>query len=356
MSGVSRSRWAAIGAAVAVTLGAGGLTIASASSAPSSFVSITPVRVLDTRTGVGLSDSFVSPTGRTVQLTGTVPTASGPAVVVPAGATAVVLNVTAVLPQADGFISVRPDGTPGAPETSSLNFTAGAIVPNSVTVALSDGGAIDVVYDAFGAVGPTTDILIDVTGYYTTAAGTGAGEPGPQGPAGETGPAGPRGPAGETGPQGPAGETGPEGPAGERGVSAWDEIPSGVTVTGFERWDYMSTGTGGSFGYSVALPAKAPVALTDTDVNFSTVNFETGEDDSPLIGDGDETCDGTAAAPTAPPGKVCVYLRFPQSVTNLRGFASTELSDQSFEVRWTGAAGGLNQNQFVLVTWAYTAP
>ena len=348
MSGVSRSRWAAIGAAVAVTLGAGGLTIASASSAPSSFVSITPVRVLDTRTGVGLSGPFESPTGRTVQLTGTVPTASEPAVVVPAGATAVVLNVTAVLPQADGFISVRPDGTPGAPETSSLNFPAGAIVPNSVTVALSDGGAIDVVYDAFGAVGPTTDILIDVTGYYTTAAGTGAGEPGPQGPAGETGPAGPRGPAGETGPQGPAGETGPEGPAGERGVSAWDEIPSGVTVTGFERWDYISPGGAGSYGYSVALPAKAPVALTDTDVNFST-----GSGDSPLIGDGDESCTGTSEAPTAPAGKVCLYLVTHQNVTNLRGAAGVELSNQSFEVRWGGV--GAN-NQFVLVTWAYTAP
>ncbi|TVR21499.1 MAG: hypothetical protein EA389_14940 [Ilumatobacter sp.] len=111
----------------------------------------------------------------------------------------------------------------------------------------------------------------------------------------------------------------------------------------------------GTYGRSVALPAKARDALTDADVNFSTVNFETGLDDPAAIGDGDPSCDGTAAAPTAPPGKVCVYLRIAQNVTDLAGFANTELEDQGFEVRWRGVAE-TSGNAFVLVTWAYTAP
>ena len=58
--GLWRSRWAAIGAAVAVTFGAGGLFAANAASPESSTVSIAPVRVLDTRTDVGLAGPFVS--------------------------------------------------------------------------------------------------------------------------------------------------------------------------------------------------------------------------------------------------------------------------------------------------------
>lgn len=196
-----RSRWAAIGAAVSVALGAGGLGLVAATGEPSSFVAVTPARILDTRVDLGLTGPFVSPQGRSLQVTGEVPTANGTATVVPPGATGVVLNVTAVLPEADGFMSVRPGGTPGAPTTSNLNFTAGQIVPNSVTVALPVSGAIDIVYDAFAIAGPTSDVLVDVTGFYVAG---GAGAPGPQGPAGPTGP---QGPAGATGPQGPAGPT-----------------------------------------------------------------------------------------------------------------------------------------------------
>src|SRR5262245_39870633 len=48
-----RGRWSALGAAVAVTLGFGGLLTASAagSTGASSFVPITPCRLLDTRAG-----------------------------------------------------------------------------------------------------------------------------------------------------------------------------------------------------------------------------------------------------------------------------------------------------------------
>jgi hypothetical protein len=194
---LARTRWAAIGAAVAVAIGAGAAVHqVSADSRTSAVVTITPVRVVDTRSGIGLSGPLVSAMGREVTITGPIPVTSGPdRVVVPEGATGVILNVTVVGPSAAGFVSVRPAGTPGPPATSSLNFGADAIVPNAVTVALgTDGktGRIEVTYDAFGAAGPTTDLLIDVVGFLVDG-GTGAA--GPKGDMGDTGQAGPAGSA-----------------------------------------------------------------------------------------------------------------------------------------------------------------
>jgi hypothetical protein len=164
-----RSRWAAIGAAVAVSLGAGGFFIAEAASGPeSNMVMIDPVRIMDTRdpVNVGLPGPFVSPIAQKLQVTGSVPTTSGAAqTVVPAGATGVLLNVTAVGASADGFISIRPGDAAGPPATSSLNVTAGVTVPNAVQVALPTTGKIDITWDALGVAGPTTDILIDVVAY-----------------------------------------------------------------------------------------------------------------------------------------------------------------------------------------------
>jgi hypothetical protein len=170
-----RSRWAAIGAAVAVSLGAGGMFVTHAAPGPaeSTIVSVTPERILDTRDPVnlGLVGPFVSAVGQKLQVTGSIPTATGTKVVVPTGATGVLLNVTSVGSTANGFISVRPGDATGVPSTSSLNVNAGDIVPNSVQVGMPTAGAnagkIDITWDAFGVAGPRTDILIDVVGYTT---------------------------------------------------------------------------------------------------------------------------------------------------------------------------------------------
>jgi hypothetical protein len=156
-----RSRWAAIGAAVAVALGGGGAFLASAApSAPSSVITVDPVRILDTRNGIGLQGQFRSPDARKLQVAGST---------VPAGATGVLLNVTVVGPTAAGFLSVRPGNATGAPSTSSLNFPAGATVANSVQVALPtsgpNAGQVDITYDALGVRGPVTHVLADVVGY-----------------------------------------------------------------------------------------------------------------------------------------------------------------------------------------------
>ncbi len=167
-----RSRWAAFGAAVAVSLGAGGLLVADAADGPRSDVVLTdPVRILDTRDGhdIGLAGPFVSPVAQKLQVAGPIALPGGTRTVVPAGATGVLLNVTAVGPTANGFISVRPGDAAGPPKTSSLNVTTGSAVPNAVTVALPTTGAhagrIDITWDALGRSGPTTDILVDVVGY-----------------------------------------------------------------------------------------------------------------------------------------------------------------------------------------------
>ncbi len=167
-----RSRWAAIGAAVAVTFGAGGLVAVNAAGGVDSTTVLTdPVRVLDSRNplDVGLAGPFASRVSQKLQVTGSIPTTTGTKTVVPTGATGVLLNVTAVNPTASGFISIRPGDATGLPSTSSLNVNAGQVVSNAVLVALpttgTNGGQIDITYDAYGTTGPTTDILIDVVGY-----------------------------------------------------------------------------------------------------------------------------------------------------------------------------------------------
>jgi hypothetical protein len=138
----------------------------------------------------------------------------------------VLLNVTVVKPTSGGFLSVRPGDAAGSPTTSSLNFAAGAVVPNAVQVGLPTAGAnsgqIDVTFSARGTAGPTTDILIDVVGYLIEDV---SGPAGPQGPAGETGPAGPQGEAGPAGPIGSQGPPGVDGAPGLPGADGADGAP-----------------------------------------------------------------------------------------------------------------------------------
>jgi hypothetical protein len=171
-----RIRWAAIGAAVAVSLGGGVTLFAQAGAAPASsstFVAVSPVRVLDTRKDVVLWEGpFATGVPHDVKVTGSIPTSAGAQTVMPVGATGVVLNVTVVNSTADGFVSVRPADAVDAPKTSNINFEAGKTVANSITVNLptsgTDAGTFEVWFDSMGVAGATADILVDVTGYYTS--------------------------------------------------------------------------------------------------------------------------------------------------------------------------------------------
>lgn len=184
-----RSRWAAIGAAIAVALGGGVVMVARAAESPSptSFVPVVPCRLMDTR------DPGVGP--RTVPL-GAAETYS--AVVwgtngyctIPTAAVAVSLNVTAVNGTAKSFLTVFPTDKE-RPTASSLNWLAGAgPTPNAVTVALSADGRVSFFNNA-----GTVNVIADIVGYYQLQA---AGPPGPEGPAGPEGPTGPAGPGGKS--------------------------------------------------------------------------------------------------------------------------------------------------------------
>ena len=171
-----RIRWAAIGAAVAVSLGGGVTLFAQAGAVPatsSTFVAVSPVRVLDTRDAVVLwAGPFVTGVPHDVKVTGSIPTSSGTQTVMPAGSTGVVLNVTVLNSTADGFVSVRPADAADAPKTSNINFEARKTVANSITVNLptsgTEAGTFEVWFDSMGVAGATADILVDVTGYYTS--------------------------------------------------------------------------------------------------------------------------------------------------------------------------------------------
>ncbi len=81
---------------------------------------------------------------------------------VPAGATGLVLNVTAIAGSVNGYLSVSP-GASGFSGTSTLNWTAnGAVVANGVTVGAGAGATIDVTIGGGG----TADFIVDVMGFY----------------------------------------------------------------------------------------------------------------------------------------------------------------------------------------------
>ena len=167
-----RTRWAAIGAACAVTLGGGtfGIVQASVSSGDRAiYVPITPVRVLDTRSDVGVA-SIQDATPALLTVTGNIATTDGQQNVVPTGASSVVINVTAINPTSDGFVSLRPANATGAPSVSTLNVTVGGTFPNGATITLptsgGSAGQVQIWYEAYAATGGTTDLLIDVVGYY----------------------------------------------------------------------------------------------------------------------------------------------------------------------------------------------
>ena len=77
---------------------------------------------------------------------------------VPATAKSVAVNLTAINPAAVGFATVFPCGEP-VPLASTLNFTAGSIVPNAAMVKVGAGGAVCVFSNV------ETDLVLDVNGY-----------------------------------------------------------------------------------------------------------------------------------------------------------------------------------------------
>ena len=139
------------------------LTADAVSSGESAFVPITPCRLFDTRPGSTNVGPLSTPLGAnsttTIQVTGNNGSCS-----IPAGATAVSINLTGASPSASTNLRIFPANAT-VPTASVLNMTAGqAPVPNKVDVQLSPAGAV-AIYNEFG----TIHVIGDVMGYYLHA-------------------------------------------------------------------------------------------------------------------------------------------------------------------------------------------
>jgi hypothetical protein len=122
----------------------------------STFVPVTPARLLDSRFGIGLSGPFSRNAPRSWQVAGL----GG----VPAGASAVTGNFTVTGSTGPGFALLGPDGQIDPP-SSTINFPVGDNRANGVTVALSASGSLSATYSSPTA-GATTHFIFDVTGYF----------------------------------------------------------------------------------------------------------------------------------------------------------------------------------------------
>ncbi|MFI7486946.1 choice-of-anchor D domain-containing protein [Micromonospora echinaurantiaca] len=132
------------------------LTLNGVVGARGTYYPLTPVRIMDTRTGNGAPKAKLGPNG-TVNLQVT-----GRGGVPPAGVGAVVLNVTVAEPTASSYLTVYPAGQ-AKPTASSLNFGKGWIRSNSVTVAVGAGGKVAITNYA-----GSTHAIVDVVGYYAS--------------------------------------------------------------------------------------------------------------------------------------------------------------------------------------------
>jgi hypothetical protein len=120
------------------------------------FHPIQPVRLADTRTGLGLPGGpLLAGTTRSLVVAG----AGG----IPSNATAAALNVTAVGPTAVSNVRAFPTHAGSVPVVSNLNVVPGKDEPNMVLARTGDGGAVSV----FNQTG-TLDAVVDAYGWFQT--------------------------------------------------------------------------------------------------------------------------------------------------------------------------------------------
>lgn len=145
---------------------AGGRTATTStvfSTRGSGLVPFGPTRVLDTRTGTGQGGVV-----RKIDPFGSIRLAVGGQGGIPAGVTAVAMNLTATNPTQSGYITGHPAGQP-RPLASTVNFVAGQTVPNMAILPVAADGRVDFYNGSPG----TTDLIADVTAYFVKAPSAG---------------------------------------------------------------------------------------------------------------------------------------------------------------------------------------
>jgi hypothetical protein len=122
------------------------------------YLAVSPARLLDSRSGIGLGAAGRFERGGVRKLA--VAGRGG----VPANARAAVLNVTVTDPAGPGFVSVMPSGGALPPSTSTVNVErAGQTRANLAVVPLGPDGGVTVFSDM------PAHVLADVTGYVTAS-------------------------------------------------------------------------------------------------------------------------------------------------------------------------------------------
>ena len=326
-----RSRWAAIGAAVAVTVGAGGMLQASAAeneagTSPALFVATTPCRLIDTRPGSETVGARSVPLSAAETFTTSVIGTNGNCTI-PTDAEAVVMNVTAVDQTKSSYLTVFEAGVT-RPLASNLNWSSPADqIANAVTSAVSESGEL-----SFYNLAGTTNIVVDAVGYYTAAPlgdyytkaevdaliaanPVGVGPVGPQGPNGAVGP---QGPAGDDGTDGAPGLPGPQGIPGIAGAPGADGAPGSGVVAHFQ----------------LSSAANVP---NDTSVLFNTVRITTPG--SPTLFPGGQVAIQTSGlyriafdVPVIEPGQLTIVVNGVAilDTTSGRATGTTTISGDSF--------------------------
>lgn len=126
------------------------------------YTAVNPVRLLDSRPGVlGASEGDFGVDGRTTPIPSNASMRMSVRGIagVPADATAVVLNLTAVAPTAAAHLTVYPNGV--RPATSNVNFARGETVAVNVTATVAADGKVTI-YNAAGS----THVVVDLAGWY----------------------------------------------------------------------------------------------------------------------------------------------------------------------------------------------
>jgi hypothetical protein len=120
-----------------------------------------PVRLVDTRGGQSACSTPNAPIrGGTALQT----VATGNCTGIPGTAAAIIGNGTVVADAGGGpgFVTFYPSDK-ALPLASNLNYVPGDVVPNQFTVALASDGSFK------GYASTTTDLVVDVSGYYATS-------------------------------------------------------------------------------------------------------------------------------------------------------------------------------------------
>ena len=123
--------------------------------ADTDFRSLSPERLLDSRSGKGHTPAGIVPAGSVIELKVTQTGTSN----IPADAGAVVLNVTVTGAQATGYVTVYPCGE-ARPTASNVNYNKGSTLANAVITKIGSGGKVCLYTYA------SSHLIADVTGWF----------------------------------------------------------------------------------------------------------------------------------------------------------------------------------------------